>query len=176
MEALCKTLENIRLANSERQRDGDVPVIDWFTYNRGRKIDYTFVPVHQYGIMTDFYKSGIEGIEKYWNCKSDTGQAQINTTETGSVYIHNDAKFFPFLVIDDYGELQTLGLQKSYGNSIDVMNLIIKNRYDNQLLTCITSNTDIDENETQALKDRFDAYFNFVDFDGFVRESFRNKK
>lgn len=80
-----------------------------------------------------------------------------------------EEKRYPVLYIDDFRWGSTNNNTSSFGNSVDVLTEVIKNRYDRNLLTFITSNTapaDIDE----ATRDRMTAMFNVVVFKG---DSFR---
>lgn len=72
-----------------------------------------------------------------------------------------EEKRYPILYVDDFRWGSTNNNTSSFGNSVDILTEVIKNRYDKNLLTFITSNTtqsDIDS----ATKDRMKSMFNVI--------------
>lgn len=72
---------------------------------------------------------------------------------------------YPVLYIDDFRWGGTTANSSSFGNQVDVLTEVIKNRYDRDLMTFITSNSAPSEID-DATKDRMKAMFNVILFKG----------
>jgi len=105
----------------------------------------------------------IGGIDRY----SILGKNEDDTAHIkfeGDIELPNE-KRYPVLYVDDFRWGSTNNNTSSFGNSVDVLTEIIKNRYDRNLLTFITSNSAPSDIES-ATKDRMKAMFNVIIFKG----------
>ena len=114
------------------------------------------------------------GIDPFFAVRATGGKetcTSIASYDTGSIcQVQPKNGCYPALYIDDFAWGQTAANTKNFGNSINVLEEVIKNRYDEDLLTFCTSNVKPTE-LTDATKDRMKAQFNVICFDRV--ESFR---
>lgn len=114
------------------------------------------------------------GIDQFFQLKPNLGRiamCSFNMSESKSIaQVHEKIGCYPCLYIDDFQWGQTAHNTSSYGNPINVIEEVIKNRYDENMLTFATSNVR-PQDMTDATKDRLRAQFNLIIFDRC--ESFR---
>lgn len=104
----------------------------------------------------------IGGIDRY--SKIGVNENDKFRDYEGDIETPNEDRY-PVLYIDDFRWGGTTANSSSFGNYVDVLTEVIKNRYDRDLLTFITSNSAPNEID-DATKDRMKAMFNVVLFKG----------
>lgn len=148
-------------------------------YNHGRVTGFNPVMVNASNIVSGYMSEGVDAIRPYSDIKDTMrpGDDRIDavlTQNDKSMYYGGTSESFPALIIDDFGWDGNEDAYKHYGADWLVLTSVVKNRYDNDLVTFITSNfnplsCEIDE----AVIDRFRHMFNVVDMDSVIGESFR---
>lgn len=114
------------------------------------------------------------GIDQFFQPRPNLqriAMCSFSLSESRSIaQVHEKIGCYPCLYIDDFQWGHTANNTSSYGNPINVIEEVIKNRYDENMLTFATSNVR-PQDVTDATKDRLRAQFNLIIFDR--TESFR---
>lgn len=108
------------------------------------------------------------GIDQFFDVKPNYGRKyadRVNIYDSGTIsQVNSDYGCYPCLYIDDFSWGHTQGNTNNFGNSINVIEEVIKNRYDENMLTFATSNVMVND-MSDATADRLSAQFNVIVFD-----------
>lgn len=112
------------------------------------------------------------GIDKFFQTIADKGRESADYIKSYNSVSQVDSSIgcYPCLYIDDFQWAHTASNTTNFGNAINVIEEVIKNRYDENMVTFATSNVK-PQDMTDATKDRLRAQFNVIIFDRC--ESFR---
>lgn len=108
------------------------------------------------------------GIDQFFDVKPNYGRKyadRVNIGESGTIsQVNAEYGCYPCLYIDDFSWGHTQGNTNSFGNSINVIEEVVKNRYDENMLTFATSNVMVSD-MSDATMDRLASQFNVIIFD-----------
>lgn len=175
-------LDAISLAISEFNNDTQKPnstQTPIFIYNHRTSVLFCPIKVRANQITRNYSIGGYMGIikdnrivcggiDQFFDIKPNYGRKYANTVDivnSGTIsQVNSDYGCYPCLYIDDFSWGHTQSNTNNFGNSINVIEEVIKNRYDENMLTFATSNVMVN-NMSDATADRLASQFNVIIFD-----------